>query len=102
MNQPSSYKQNSTYNKWTPFVEQRRDDQGLIRPKRIYNFCLFHAYFGDFAICFDALSYPFIKYLETNLVLVKRVHKFLFLYFMCRNYLYKVKNDKRSLVGVRL
>ena len=28
MNQPSSYEQNSTYNKWTPFVEQRRDDQG--------------------------------------------------------------------------
>lgn len=30
MNQPSSYEQNSTYNKWTPFVEQRRDDQGQL------------------------------------------------------------------------
>src|SRR4051812_24756992 len=29
----------------------------LIRPKRIYNFCLFRAYFGDLAICFDAFSY---------------------------------------------
>ena len=28
MNQPSSYEENSTYNKWTPFVEQRRDDRG--------------------------------------------------------------------------
>ena len=27
----------------------------LIRLKRIYNFCLFHAYLCDFAICFDAL-----------------------------------------------
>ena len=35
----------------------------LIRLKRIYNFCLFHAYFGDFDICFDALSYPFTTYL---------------------------------------
>ena len=30
MNQPSSYEQNSTYNKRTPFVEQRRDDQGQL------------------------------------------------------------------------
>jgi len=29
----------------------------LIRPKRIYNFCLLHASFGDIAICFYALSY---------------------------------------------
>ena len=29
----------------------------LIRPKRIYNFFLLHPYFGDIAICFDALSY---------------------------------------------
>ena len=29
-NHASSYEQNSTYNKWTPFVEQRRDDQGQL------------------------------------------------------------------------
>ena len=29
----------------------------LIRPKRIHNVCLFHASFGDIALCFDALSY---------------------------------------------
>ena len=29
----------------------------LIRPKRIYNFFLFHASFGDIITCFDALSY---------------------------------------------
>ena len=31
----------------------------LIRRKRIYNFCLFHAYMGDFATCFATLSYLF-------------------------------------------
>ena len=74
----------------------------LIRPKRIYNFCLLHAYFGDIAICFDALSYLFITYFGTNILIVARVHKFLFLYFMCRNYLDKGKIIKKSLVGVGL
>src|SRR4051812_13385156 len=27
----------------------------LIRPKRVYNLCLSHAYIGDFAICFATL-----------------------------------------------
>ena len=74
----------------------------LIRPKRNYNFCLFHAYIGDFAICFDALSYLFITYLRTNLLMVTRVHKFLFLYFMYRNYLDKGKITKGCLDGVEL
>ena len=39
----------------------------LIRPKRIYNFCLFHACFGDNAICFDALSYH-LQLIWTNLL----------------------------------
>ena len=39
----------------------------LIRPKRIYNFCLFHAYLCDFAICFDALSYH-LQLIWTNLL----------------------------------
>ena len=31
----------------------------LIRPKRIYNFCLFHDILGDIVICFATLSYHF-------------------------------------------
>src|SRR3954468_21452036 len=31
----------------------------LIHPKRIYNFCLFHAHLGDIAMCFATLSYLF-------------------------------------------
>src|SRR3954469_12869238 len=33
---------------------------------------------------------------RTNLLMVARVHKFLFLYFMCRNYLDKEKNQKKK------
>ena len=39
----------------------------LIRPKRIYNFCLFHAYIGDIAICFATLSY-LLQHIWTNLL----------------------------------
>src|SRR3954471_1592104 len=39
----------------------------LIRPKRIYNFCLFHAYLGDIAMCFVTLSYHF-THIWTNLL----------------------------------
>ena len=39
----------------------------MIRPKRIYNFCLFHAYFGDIAICFATLSY-LLQHIWTNLL----------------------------------
>src|ERR1043165_2666217 len=39
----------------------------LIRPKRIYNFCLLHAYIGDFAICLATLSYLF-QHIWTNLL----------------------------------
>src|SRR4051812_17125674 len=39
----------------------------LIRPKCIYKFCLFHAYTGDFAICFATISYLF-QHIWTNLL----------------------------------
>src|ERR1043165_3878791 len=39
----------------------------LIRPKRIYNFCLLHDYLGDIAICFATLSYLF-QHIWTNLL----------------------------------
>ena len=39
----------------------------LIRPKRIYNFCLFHAYIGDIATCFATLSY-LLQHIWTNLL----------------------------------
>src|SRR3954464_5616204 len=39
----------------------------LIRPKRIYNFCLLHAYIGDIAICFATLSY-LLQHIWTNLL----------------------------------
>jgi len=39
----------------------------LIRPKRIYNFCLFHAYIGVIAICFATLSY-LLQHIWTNLL----------------------------------
>ena len=29
----------------------------LIRPKHIYNLCLFQTYYGDIAICYATLSY---------------------------------------------
>src|SRR3954468_12681285 len=40
----------------------------LIRPKCIYNFCLFHAYIGDIAICFATLSYH-LQHIWTNLLI---------------------------------
>ena len=52
--------------------------------------------FCDFAICFNALSYLFTTYLGTNLLMVAKVHKFLFLYFMCRNYLDKGKKSQKE------
>ena len=30
---------------------QEASQRMVIRPKRIYNFCLFHAYMGDIAMC---------------------------------------------------
>src|SRR3954462_5727102 len=39
----------------------------LIRPKRIYNFCLFHALLGDIAMCFATLLYLF-THIWTNLL----------------------------------
>ena len=39
----------------------------LIRPKCIYNFCLFHAHLGDIAMCFATLSYLF-THIWTNLL----------------------------------
>src|ERR1041385_3631779 len=39
----------------------------LIRPKRIYNFCLLHALLGDIAMCFATLLYPF-THIWTNLL----------------------------------
>src|SRR3954469_15655453 len=74
----------------------------LIRPKRICNFLLLHACFGFYCYVFATLSYLFITYFGTNLLMVARLHNFLFLYFMCRNYLDKGKITKRSLVGVGL
>src|SRR3954470_11415288 len=41
--------------------------RGVIRPKRIYNFCLFHALLGDIAMCFATLSYLF-THIWTNLL----------------------------------
>src|SRR3954462_10052704 len=70
----------------------------LIRPKCIYNFCLLHACFGCYCYVFATLSYTFITYFVTNLFMVEKVHKFLFLFFMCRNYLDKGKITKKSLV----
>ena len=43
------------------------DQAQLIRLKRIYNFFLFYACFGDIAICFDALSYH-LQLIWTNLL----------------------------------
>src|SRR3954468_9474774 len=39
----------------------------LIHPKHIYNFCSFHAYIGDIAICFASLSY-LLQHIWTNLL----------------------------------
>ena len=39
----------------------------LIRPKRIYNFCLFHDLLGDIVICFATLLYHF-THIWTNLL----------------------------------
>src|SRR4051812_37903006 len=39
----------------------------LIRPKNIYNFCLFHAYIGDIAMCFVTLS-CLLQHIWTNLL----------------------------------
>ena len=39
----------------------------LIRPKRIYNFCLLHACFGWYCYAFDTLSYTF-DHIWTNLL----------------------------------
>ena len=50
----------------------------MIHPKRIYNFCLLHACFGCYCYVFATLSYLFITYFGTNLIMVARVHKFLF------------------------
>src|SRR4051812_29020903 len=82
--------------------EQKLSLGMLIRPKRIYNFCLIHACFGCYCYVFTTLSYLLITYFGTNLLMVARVQNFLFLYFMCRNYLDKEKITKWSLVGVGL
>src|SRR3954465_5655726 len=68
----------------------------LIRPKRIYNFCLLHACFGLYCYVVATLLYIFITYFGTNLLMVAKVHKFLFLYFVCRNYLHKGKKLKKE------
>ena len=39
----------------------------LIRPKRIYNFCLFHDLLGDIIICFATLLYHF-THIWTNII----------------------------------
>ena len=39
----------------------------MIRLKHIYNFCLFHPYIGDIAICFATLSY-LLQHIWTNLL----------------------------------
>ena len=39
----------------------------VIRPKRIYNFCLFHDLLGDIVICFATLLYHF-THIWTNLL----------------------------------
>src|ERR1041385_9052210 len=39
----------------------------FIRPKRIYNFFLFHAYIGDIVMCFATLSY-LLQQIWTNLL----------------------------------
>ena len=69
----------------------------LIRPKRIYNFCLFRAYFMTLLHAFIILLYHFKAFYWTSLLMVARVHKFLFLHFMCRNYLDKGKITKEAL-----
>ena len=47
MNQPSSYEQNSTYNKWTPFVEQRKDDSSGTNSTEMQHHNLY--FHGDFS-----------------------------------------------------
>src|SRR3954462_6209480 len=39
----------------------------MLRPKRIYNFCLVHAYMGDIAMYFATLSY-LLQHIWTNLL----------------------------------
>src|SRR3954471_21056755 len=46
---------------------RRNSTTSLIRPKRIYNFCLFHAYIGDIAIYFATISY-LVQHIWTNLL----------------------------------
>src|SRR4051794_4928209 len=54
----------------------------LIYPKLIYNFCLFHAYMGDIAMCFATLAYLFqhiwsnllTQYPSANFCLLLSVH----------------------------
>src|SRR3954466_9564270 len=48
----------------------------LIRPKRIFNFCLFHAHLGDIAMCFATLSYLF-THIWTNLLTQCTQYQFL-------------------------
>ena len=47
--------------------EQKLSLGMLIRPKRIYNFCLFHDLLGDIVICFATLLYHF-THIWTNLL----------------------------------
>ena len=47
-------------------------------------------------ICYTFIS--FTTYFGTNLLMVARVHKFLFFYFMSRNYLDKGKITKGALL----
>ena len=66
----------------------------LIRPKRIYNFwCSM--------LVVNQLSYVFtmvLWFIWTNLLIVAKVHKFLFYTLMCRNYLEIGKNARGALL----
>src|SRR4051812_48579075 len=62
-----------------------RSHMTVIRPKHIYNFCLFHAYLGDISMCFSTLSYLF-QHIWTNLLTQRPSASFcLLLSVHCRN-----------------
>src|SRR4051812_46989645 len=69
----------------------------LICPKRIYNFCLFHAYIGDIAKCFATLSYLF-QHIWTNLLTRCPIASFCLLLSMHCRYLpiFKVLENSRK------
>ena len=69
----------------------------LIRPKRIYNFCLFHALLGDIVICFATLLYHF-THIWINLL--TQCTQCQFLFFPCF-WPFPEKNIKHSPNGIK-